>query len=264
MDTAVFISNLPSWLLFVLVVGVSLGSNEVGFRLGRHLIRRGLREPEPPVAAVVGAMLGLLAFLLAFTFAMTASRFDARRELVIEDANRIRTAYQYSHLLPVKQRQALQQLFPEYVSLRLGITSLAVARQREPRTNALQQLMWQQAASLVPENMDSEMRSLFISSLSELINVHTARITVALGYHIPGRIWLVLNLLSAMSMLSVGYQTGMFSPRRLVGMPVLAAAFALVITMIAAMDATAQHGFLISQQPLADVLKMMRAGDKAP
>ena len=260
MDTAIFISNIPSWGLFALVVGISLSANEAGFRLGRFLIRQGLREPEPPVAAVVGAILGLLAFLLAFTFSMTASRFDSRRELVIEDANRIRTAYQYTNLLPEKQRKALQKLFPEYVALRLGITSLAIAKQRQPRINELQCLMWQQAISLVPENMDSEIRSLFISSLSELVNVHIARKTVALDYHIPGRIWLVLNLLSAMSMLSVGYQTGMFSTRRIVSMPMLAAAFALVITMIAAMDATTvQNGFLISQEPLADVLKMMQA-----
>jgi hypothetical protein len=209
---------------------------------------------------VVGAILGLLAFLLAFTFAMTASRFDSRRELVIEDANRIRTAYQFTRLLPEKQGQALRKLFPEYVELRLDVTTLAIAKSREPRIKQIQQLMWEQAASLVQENMDSEVRSLFIASLNEMLNVHYTRKTVALNYHIPGRIWVVLNLLSAMSMLSVGYQNGMSSARRLVGMPVLAAAFALVITMIAAMDATGQHGFLISQQPVADVLAMMRSG----
>lgn len=258
MDTAVFISKLPSWALFMLVVGIALGANEAGFYLGRLLIRRGLREPEPPVSALVGAILGLLAFLLAFTFAMTASRFDARRALVIEDANRIRTTYLYTSLLPDKQGRALRTLFPEYVALRLGVTTLAIAKQREPRIHALQHQMWQQATSLKQENMDSEIRSLFVSSLSEVLNVHATRKTVALDYHIPSLIWLVLNLLSAMSMLSVGYQTGMFSPRWLLGMPVLAAAFALVITLIAAMDATDQHGFLISQQAMAEVLVMMQ------
>ncbi|MCC3153004.1 hypothetical protein Q3A66_08380 [Hymenobacter sp. BT770] len=263
MDTAVFISALPSWALFVLVVGVALGANEAGFRLGRLLIRKGLREPEQPVSALVGAILGLLAFLLAFTFAMTSSRFDTRRELVIEDANRIRTAYQYTRLLPEKQGQALRKLFPEYVALRLNITSLpdlAAAKKREPRTNEIQRLMWEQAASLAQENMDSELRSLFINSLSEVFNVHTTRKTVALNYHIPGIIWAVLNLLSAMSMLSIGYQTGMFSARRLAGVPVLAASFALVITVIAAMDATVQHGFKISQQPMAEVMLLMQSG----
>ncbi|MBF9238966.1 hypothetical protein I2I05_16305 [Hymenobacter sp. BT683] len=228
--------------------------------MGRLLIRRKAREPEPPVAALVGAILGLLAFLLAFTFAMTSSRFDARRELVIEDANRIRTAYLYTRLLPEKQGQALRQLFPEYVALRLHITSLAVAKKREPRIDEVQRLMWREAMSLVPENMDSEVRSLFINALNEVHTVHTTRKTVALNYHIPGAIWAVLNLLSAMSMLSLGYQTGMFSARRLAGIPLLAAAFALVITMIAAMDATGQRGFLISQQPLEDVLKLIQSG----
>ncbi|WP_159437455.1 bestrophin-like domain [Hymenobacter daecheongensis] len=256
--------SLPSWALFVLVVVVALAANEVGFQVGRLLIRRHLREPEPPVQALVGAILGLLAFLLAFTFAMTTSRFDARRQLVIEDANRIRTCYLYASLLPEKQAQVTRQLLPEYVALRLNITSIAQATARLPRTEEIQRQLWQQAASLAQENMDPEIRTLFIGSLSEVLNVHAARKMVSLNYRIPGSIWVVLNLLSAMSMLSLGYQTGMFSARRLVGMPVLAAAFALVITMIAAMDTLGQRGFLISQQPLADVLTLMQKSAGRP
>ncbi|WP_303310184.1 hypothetical protein [Hymenobacter sp. BT730] len=258
MSTSVFITSLPVWALFLLVLLVALGAYELGFRLGRLLIKRGRREPEPAVTALVGALLGLLAFLLAFTFAMSASRFDARRELVIEDANRIRTAYQYLNLLPEKQAQELRKLFPEYVTLRLHIITPQDAQNRVQRADEIHRLMWQQASSLIHENMDSELRSMFINSLTEMMNVYVMRKTVALTYHIPGSIWVVLHLLSVLSMLSMGYQTGMFSPHRLVGMPVLAAAFALVLTLIAAMDTLGQRRFSISQQPLEQVLALMQ------
>src|SRR5678816_1444230 len=41
---------------------------------------------------VEGSLLGLLALLLAFTFSMSASRYDARRAVLIQEANAISTA----------------------------------------------------------------------------------------------------------------------------------------------------------------------------
>jgi hypothetical protein len=41
------------------------------------------------LSAVLGSLLGLLALLLSFTFAMSAARYDARRQLVVKDANQL-------------------------------------------------------------------------------------------------------------------------------------------------------------------------------
>jgi hypothetical protein len=37
--------------------------------------------------------MGLLAFILAFTFSFTSSRLDIRKQLVLEEANAVGTAY---------------------------------------------------------------------------------------------------------------------------------------------------------------------------
>src|ERR1700720_1526300 len=90
---------LPLWGLFaasVFVVGLSI---ECGHRLGHYRRRSSEEEKEAPVGAIVGATLGLLAFILAFTFGLAASRFDARRQIVVEEANAIGTTYLRAGLL---------------------------------------------------------------------------------------------------------------------------------------------------------------------
>ena len=93
--------------------------------------------------------------------------------------------------------------------------------------------------------------------LNEVIDLHQSRKTVGMLYQIPGAIWLSVYLLSILTMLAIGYQVGMAGSRRLLGMPVLAAAFSLVIVMIADIDRPGEGHIQVSQQPLADVQQMM-------
>jgi hypothetical protein len=65
-------------------------------------------------------MLGLLAFLLAFTFGMAASRFELRRELVLDEANAIGTAYLRAALVPEPHRTEIRTFLRDYVDSRLG------------------------------------------------------------------------------------------------------------------------------------------------
>jgi hypothetical protein len=205
---------------------------------------------------LVGAVLGLLAFILAFTFGMTASRFDVRRQLLLQEANAIGTTYLRAGLLPQTQGLEIRRLLREYADVRLNITAGDVQKTLN-KSEEIHGRLWAQAKSLVQTDMDSELRSLFTVSLNEMIDLHQSRKTVGLQYRIPGAVWLTVYVLSLLSMLTVGYQVGMSEMRRLRGTPVLAAAFALVILMIADIDRPGEGLMRVSQQPLADVQQMM-------
>jgi hypothetical protein len=220
------------------------------------LRRKESAEPETPLGSLVGAMLGLLAFMLAFTFGLASTRFDARKQLVLEEPNAIGTTYLRAGLLPQSQGLEVRRLLREYVDVRLSISTENVD-ETLAHSAKIQALLWAQAKSLVNEDMDSEIRSLFISSLNEVIDLHQSRKTVGLQYRIPGIVWLTMYLLSALSMLAVGYQVGMVGLRRLRGTPVLAVAFALVIAMVADIDRPGEGLMRVSQQPIADVQYMM-------
>src|SRR5882672_2785165 len=81
------------WLVIGTVSVVFLASAEIGFRLGLSLYRTKDDARKGQIGGIQGAMLGLLALLLGFTFAMAVSRYDEKRELVLQEANAIGTTY---------------------------------------------------------------------------------------------------------------------------------------------------------------------------
>src|SRR4030095_9749900 len=79
------------------------------FKIGRRTVLRA-QSPDDvgtksgPLEAAVFAFLGLL---FAFTFYGAADRLDHRRELIIEEANDIGTAYKRVDLLPADVQPAV-------------------------------------------------------------------------------------------------------------------------------------------------------------
>ena len=64
-------------------------------------------------------MLALLGLLLGFSFAIAAARHEARRELLVEEANSIGTTARRAQLLPEPHAANVVQLLREYVPLRI-------------------------------------------------------------------------------------------------------------------------------------------------
>ena len=60
-------------------------------------------------------------------------------------------------------------------------------------------------------------------------------------------------------MFLVGYEISGFKRRRILNTPIMATAFALIVTLIADMDSAAySRNFKVNRQPLIDVQKMMQ------
>ena len=121
---------------------------EVGRRLGRRLLQKDPEDARARVGAVEGGF-ALLGLLLAFTFSGAASRFDWRRQLIVEETNAIGTAYLRLELLPPANRAALQELFRQYVHARLDtyqkLPDLQAAKESLAKSNALQGEIWNRA-----------------------------------------------------------------------------------------------------------------------
>src|SRR5262249_1356059 len=109
---------LPLWGLFVLILVVVLLSVECGYRLGKYRRSRQEQENEAPVGTMVGATVGFIAFILAFTFGLAASRFDTRRQVLLDEANAIGTTYLRAGMLP-EQGEQIRELLREYVDARV-------------------------------------------------------------------------------------------------------------------------------------------------
>src|SRR5262249_38595869 len=94
------LDSLSLWAVFGLWFAAILLAAETGYRLGRMRFREKEHEKEPIVGGIVAAELGLLAFLLGFSFSLAASRFEARRETLLNESNAIGTAFLRAKMLP--------------------------------------------------------------------------------------------------------------------------------------------------------------------
>ena len=252
------LDGIPIPTLFVVTALLALAAVESGRWLGLRRKESG-GEAEGPVGASVGATLGLLAFVLAFTFGMAAQRFDARRLMVIEDANAIGTTYLRTSLLPEPVAAQLRQQLREYVDIRVDLAAHSDRiSETLARSEQLQGEIWKQASALAMAQPTLTTTPLFIHALNEMIDVHSARLA-AVRSRVPGTIWIFMFVSTAVGMLAIGYQAGLSGSRRSAAVVCVAVAFAATIMLIADLDRP-QDGFLrTNQQSMLDLQRSLQA-----
>ena len=251
---------VPVVALFVATILIVMLPIEGGYRLGRMAHRRSKQEKESSVSTSAGAVLALLAFMLAFTFGIASNRFDARKELVREDANKIRTAWLQSDILPEPDRAEANGLFRDYLKARIELVQSPDAERVKSVLSQAEQIqgrLWAMAVTNARKDMNSDVAALYIKSLTDVFAIHASRVAVGIQARIPEGIWLTLMAITILGMIGVGYQAGIAGSKRTLAMPLLAIAFASVIATIAALDRPI-GGFTVSQQPLIDLLSSMK------
>jgi len=251
------LDHLPLWGLFGATVGVVLLSIEGGYWLGRDRRRRSEDEKEAPVGAIVGGTLGLLGFILAFTFGLAASRFNSRREIVVEEANAIGTTYLRAGLLPNGRGVIIRKLLGEYVDARLEVVQTGNIEQVLRRSEELHRQLWKEAEAVGQEHPDSIVVGLFIQSLNETIDVHAKRVLVALQNRLPVALWATLYLITMLTMAGVGYHGGLTNSKRSLAIVVLVLTFSAIMTLVADLDRPREGFLTVSQQAMIDLQKMI-------
>src|SRR5215472_5547223 len=201
------IDVLPLWALFISILLVVLLSVEFGYRLGKYRRSRQEQEKEAPVGTMVGATLGLLAFILAFTFGLAAARFDARRQVLLDEANAIGTTYLRAGMLPERGEQ-MRTLLRDYVTARLEAVQSGNIEEGIGRSESIQQQLWSHAEALGGKNPNSIVVGLFVQSLNEVIDLHAKRVQAGVRSRIPGAIWVGLLTVAVLSLTALGYFEG--------------------------------------------------------
>lgn len=260
---------LSPWLIFVGTAALVLLSIYGGVFLARFRQKRSPQDKETSVSTLVGATTALLAFLLAFTFGLAASRFDAKRALLLDEVNAIGTAFLRTGLIPEPHGAAVRALLKEYVDLRVELARHPEkAAQLIQRSDQLQGLMWPHAAALAKADLrNPDIVSLFVDSLNEMFDIQTKRITVGVFYRMPLALWRALFALTILSMLEVGYLLGMSGRANWLLVLILSLALSTVILLIADLDRTGVRGaglIKVEQQPMLDlqqrIAEQMREG----
>jgi hypothetical protein len=205
----------------------------------------------------VASILGLVALVLGFTFGFAASRFEAKRQAVLDEANAIGTTYLRTNFLPEELRKDSVKWLKEYAEIRLagvrsGDPKAAIARSEE-----LQMKLWSNATIAGNDHPHSPMIALYVDSLNNLIDLHSVRIHAGMRSRIPLVVWAGLLSMSFLSMAAVGYQSGLANSSRSPIKLIMVFAFTVVLALIANLDRSHEGLLIVGQQALVDVQKMM-------
>lgn len=246
----------------VLVVAMVVGA-EIGYRLGRRGRQTCGEGMRVQITSIQAAVVGLLALLLGFTFSMALSRFEYRKQMVVQESNAIGTAALRAQFLPASRADEVDGLFRRYVEIRLESVLQtgqgSPARQQLDReVRRIHSRLWSiasEAASLDPHSIPL---GLFTHALNEIIDSKTRR-DIAVANHVPESVLLFLLALAVLAAGVLGYGNGLAGGR----IPGLMAGYCGVVVMtillIVDLDHPQQGLARTSQQSMIDLHEILDA-----
>jgi hypothetical protein len=241
-----------------LVLGLKV-SLEVGFRMGRRAAKRGHAAADrSQVGTIQASALGLLALLVGFSFAGSYSRFVAREELVVSEANAIGTALLRADLLDTQTRPQMHALFAQYVDTRVDLLRAVRPERCDEASRAGQALhprLWETAVGATRGS--PQLAMLVLPPINDVIDLHST-LGAALRRHVPLLVTGSLLLCAVLSMIATGYGSGLSGKR--INMLNLALALLIATSLWITLDLDAPRMGLIrmSIEPMLDLQRSLR------
>jgi hypothetical protein len=224
---------MPIFLFITLfIVGLT-----ASMEFGRRVRMRGRGEQLSEGLSVLdAAIFGLMSLLLGFSFSGAVSRFDARRELIVQETNAIGTAWLRVDLLPKAAQPQIRDDFRAYLDARLAfynnlIPDRVKALDELALSEKLQKKIWTESVAAATQTGSPAVLTLVLGSLNEMIDITTTRF-VALQTHPPISIYVTLVLLALGSSLVAGFGIGDTDKRAWLPTVVFAAALTLTVYII--------------------------------
>ncbi len=253
-------------LIFVCAIFLFFLAFEGGFRFGRLMHPKADESTRTWITTIDAAILGILALLLGFTFSMALSRYDLRKELVLEEANTIGTTYLRAQLLPEPYRMEISGLLRQYVDVRLeGRQQLGKLREAIVKSEQLLDQLWACAvdASKAKRVSASAYVPLFLNSLNEMIDLHAKRLA-AFENRVPQMVLALLFVCGTMTIMITGYGCGLSERRNLIPTSMMSVILAMVILVIMDLDRPGRGFIKVSQQAMIRLQQSLNPGPATP
>ena len=242
------------WTVFVALVILLVALSELAWRKGLAQSRK-KSEADKDSGTVRSAVLALLGLLLGFSFAIASARNEARRELLVEEANSIATTARRAELLPQPHDSNVVQLLREYVPLRIETHREAQFSERfatlRKRAAEFHDRLWAEAVAAAA-GRPSPITASFISSLNETIDLEGKRIA-AKRNHVPGAVWLLLLCVTGCGLWLISYQAGTSGRHSILERFVFPVLVAIVIALITDIDTPRRGLISIDERPLLEL-----------
>jgi len=257
------LERAPLWLLALLLFGSMVVAREVGSYLRRRTKATDAGADKDSDAFAMTSVLGLLALLIGFTFSIALSRYEARRELVVKEANAIGTTWLRMQLLDAPERAHMENLLRRYVDTRVAFGEAASPEaevEQYKRAEGLQNELWSGLMAAIAPFRDTPRASLLVTTMNESIDLAAERFATRQA-HIPPRILRMLVLFALLAAGMVGYERG--NQRR--ATTLLFVLLTLAATLVVDLDRPSTGMVNVPQDPMLDLRASIQpAGPPAP
>jgi len=203
-----FLQYTPTYIIATIVFILIFVFYLVGHRIRLSSIKKDPDIAQIELGSINGTLLALLGLLLAFTFSMSNSRYDNRRQLVIEEANDIGTVILRTDIYPDSIRTALRANLKEYVQERVKFYNAGMNVDEITlhylNADRIGKTVWSIVADYAKVNGEATRTSQMIPALNDMIDITTTR-RAAGEATIPDSIMYFLFILCFVSAFLLGY-----------------------------------------------------------
>jgi hypothetical protein len=252
-----FFREAPLWSILLLLLLLMGASREVAAwarrREGRVARAEGGASDE---GYILTSVLGLLALLVAFSFGMALSSYEARRQLVVTEANAIGTAYLRTAVLD--DPAALRRLMLHYAQARLEYGEFGVdAQAAEREADQLWPQVWAEAVRQIAPHRDTPLAGFVLAPLGQAFDAATER-KAELQERMPLVVLFTLSVYFIAAAAVLGYASERAEARHRIASFAVFGPFTLTLGVIFDLDRPGGGLIHLPQGAMVDTVAMMR------
>ena len=251
-----WLGSLPLTVIAPAILAALTVAATIGYRGHVWLLHRAGETESESHDYLLSAVLGLLALLLGFTFSLALNRHEDRRNLVVQEANAIDTAWLRAQILEEPNKEAISQLLRAYLDARLDWSETDDTGVLSARTVMLQQKLWAATGQAVRTEPNAQVTRALMDPMNQSFDLASAR-SAAGAAHVPNRVLTVL-LYAVLAAAMLGYTAAAKGrPQRIATLCVLVA-MTLALVMILDIDRPRSGAIQVSEQPLEELQQSWR------
>jgi hypothetical protein len=240
-----------TFVLFALGITAAFFAGSLALlNLGRHLGLRYLRKQGAGsmagLSTIEGAVFALIGLLVAFTVSGALTRYDERRQLVVQEASAVATAYDRLGLFETEVASGLRDRLRDYVRARIDLYRMphdfsvwedaeVWPREQQEKIAALKSGLWDAVVAACPQSDFRPACGFSMTALGNAFDVARLR-TGAAEKHPPQIIYILLYGLGLGGSLLAGFGMAAAKTRSWIHMVVFAATLAVTLYVITDME----------------------------
>lgn len=194
---------LIAGVLFLLM----LAAIKAGYAMG---LKKAKTEAEH--SGILSSLLGLLALLLAFTFGMAGSRYETRKNNIVQEANDIGTALLRADIYPDSLKEKYRKDFVKYIDARIAYFESGHNDEKVSisirQTAEISATLWNRTAQMA-KNKDFLLQSnMMLPALNSMFDIASTT-NAAYNSSVPESIVYLLLVFSIIISFYIGYSASL-------------------------------------------------------